>query len=159
MNRSSAIRNRYARLWPENDRPASVGHLPTPLHAAVLDGNEQAVATLLADGADPNAVAFFGSTPLHLCVKRYAQRKAGYGSVDRDERICTLLLAAGANPRARDFHAQMPAAWGEGFVPKALREAMLGLARAHVWKEDPMPEGKVRRLGCSRDWTRARAAA
>ncbi len=69
----------------------------TPLHAAVQHGQEETVKTLLGWGADVNARADSGQTPLHLC-----------GDVE----IAKTLVGAGADPGATDDeHGTMPLVW------------------------------------------------
>ncbi|MBN8884463.1 MAG: ankyrin repeat domain-containing protein [Rudaea sp.] len=160
MTPDSATSNPHTGLWPEGDRPASEGRAPTRLHLAVLDGDETAVRSMLAAGENPNAVSFFGLTPLHLCVRRYAHRRTLFKETAREERICEQLLAAGANPRARDFQGAMPAAWGEGFAPGALRNVMLAYAESGAWQEDfEIAEGRNRRVGSGHGRLVARVAA
>lgn len=135
-DRIEATRNSTACLWPEDDRPAAIGRAPTPLHRAVALADSAAVRVLIQAGADVNAATWFGLTPLHLCVRRYAIRRRGYTTTADDETVLALLLAAGANVRARDFHGEMPAAWAEGFMPPALKAAMISCANAGAWPED-----------------------
>lgn len=71
----------------------------TPLHAAVQHGREETVRMLLSRGADANARADSGQTPLHLCG---------------DAGIAKILVDAGADPGATDDeHGTMPLVWAE----------------------------------------------
>ncbi|MXY97807.1 MAG: hypothetical protein F4Z29_08675, partial [Gemmatimonadetes bacterium] len=71
----------------------------TPLHAAVQHGQEKTVRILLDCGADANARADSGQTPLHLCGA------AG---------IAKTLVDAGADPGATDDeHGTTPLVWAE----------------------------------------------
>jgi ankyrin repeat protein len=71
----------------------------TPLHAASLYGHDDAVIFLLLKGADPNARASAGQTPLHLCTL---------------EAIARRLVEAGADPAAiDDEHKTTPLAWAK----------------------------------------------
>ena len=69
------------------------------LWTAALLGNQAMVDYLLSAGADPNAAAFAGSTPLHVATQR--------GHHDIVER----LVAAGANAEARDTGGRTAADW------------------------------------------------
>lgn len=42
----------------------------TPLHYAALVGNSQMVQFFLSHGADPNAVSYYGETPLHCTISK-----------------------------------------------------------------------------------------
>lgn len=69
----------------------------TPLHAAVQHGQEETVNALLGWGADTNARADSGQTPLHLCG---------------DAEIAKALVEAGADPGATDDeHGTTPLVW------------------------------------------------
>ena len=69
----------------------------TPLHAACQHGHLPVVELLLSNGADANARANSGQTPLHLC-----------GTVD----IALRLVEAGADPNATDDeHGTTPLVW------------------------------------------------
>ncbi|MCY3714786.1 MAG: ankyrin repeat domain-containing protein [Gemmatimonadetes bacterium] len=71
----------------------------TPLHAAVQHGRQETVSALLGLGADVNARADSGQTPLHLC---------GYPG------IAKILVDAGADPGAiDDEHGTTPLVWAE----------------------------------------------
>ena len=109
---------------------------PTPLHYAAADGDVATVNALLAGGADPNATAYFGMTPLHLVVHQYAWRRRGFRTGDRWAECARLLLEGGANPLLRCHPDTTPAGLGEGFVPPALRDAMVVLAERGVWRGD-----------------------
>lgn len=68
-----------------------------PLHAAVQHGRKDTVKALLAWGADVNARADSGQTPLHLCG---------------DPAIAEMLVDAGAEPGATDDeHGTTPLVW------------------------------------------------
>lgn len=69
----------------------------TPLHAAVQHGQVDTVRALLDWGADVNARADSGQTPLHLCA---------------DRGIAEMLVDAGADPGAKDDeHGTTPLVW------------------------------------------------
>jgi ankyrin repeat protein len=69
----------------------------TPLHAAVAGGAEDTARALLGRGADPNARADMGQSPLHM-----AESAA----------IARLLVEAGADPKAvDDEHGTPPLNW------------------------------------------------
>ena len=71
----------------------------TPLHAAVQHGRNETVRMLLGCGADANARADSGQTPLHLCG---------------DTGIAKMLVDAGADPGATDDeHGTTPLVWAE----------------------------------------------
>lgn len=60
----------------------------TPLHIAARYGHTEIVRLLVDQGADVNAVAINGFTPLHVCAN--------------NAQIAELLLAAGAEPSIKD---------------------------------------------------------
>ena len=69
----------------------------TPLHAAVQLGRADTVRALLDWGAEVNARADSGQTPLHLCA---------------DAGIAEMLVDAGADPGAKDDeHGTTPLVW------------------------------------------------
>ena len=71
----------------------------TRLHVAVLNGDRAGLTIALADGADPNATDHYGWTPLHL---------AALAARFTDElEVVADLVAAGADPEARDFGGGM----------------------------------------------------
>lgn len=109
---------------------------PTPLHYAAAEGDVAAIRKLLAEGAEPNATAYFGMTPLHVVVKQYSWRCRNFLSADRWAECAKLLLEGGANPMLRCMPNTTPAGFGEGHVPPALRDAMTAMAAEGVWLED-----------------------
>jgi len=109
---------------------------PTPLHYAAADGDVATVQKLLAEGADPNATAYFGMTPLHVVVKQYSLRQGNFRSADGWAECTKLLLESGANPMLRCHPNTTPAGMGEGLVPPALRDVMIAMAAEGVWLED-----------------------
>ena len=71
----------------------------TPLHAAVHRSEADVVEMLLAHGADVNARASAGQTPLHLCS---------------DPEIARILVEAGADTEATDNeHGTTPLVWAK----------------------------------------------
>ena len=73
----------------------------TSLHMAVLMGDRSALTTALGEGADPNAADDFGWTPLHLAGMA--------GRFISEPILVPELIAAGANPEARDLsHGRTP---------------------------------------------------
>ncbi|CAN0152190.1 unnamed protein product [Ectocarpus sp. 6 AP-2014] len=70
----------------------------TPLHVAVIRGQEAAARVLVLAGADVNAVDHNTDTPLHLAI----------GVLGVDARIAQDLLLSGANPKARGFAHDCP---------------------------------------------------
>lgn len=66
------------------DAPSTTAAGDTPLHLAALRDDADAVESLLAAGADPNALNRHGATPLHYGIS--------------SERIVAALLARGAKP-------------------------------------------------------------
>ncbi|MDG2404000.1 MAG: ankyrin repeat domain-containing protein, partial [Paracoccaceae bacterium] len=68
----------------------------TPLHIAVIEGNQEYMEVLLASGADVMAQNENGNTPLHLAAWR-----------DRPENI-QALLAAGADATVKNNYGETP---------------------------------------------------
>jgi len=94
-----------------------------PLHAAVAHGRLKAALWLLGRGAHPSRPDANGISPLH-----WASRAPRH-----DVEIATCLLAAGADPRARDGeHDGTPASWAEfqrrPELERVLRKAEVGPA-------------------------------
>ncbi|GAB4509292.1 MAG: hypothetical protein Tsb0020_25740 [Haliangiales bacterium] len=105
-------------------RPPSA---PSPLRAALdfadLGAAEMTAATLLANGADPNAPEPDGSTALHAAASR--------GSVD----IVEMLIRKGARVDARDRHGRDPLALAEHAGHRAVSALLRdpgAIARDHV---------------------------
>ncbi len=67
---------------------------------ACRHGHEEVVRWLLARGPNLAFKAFLGATPLH------------WAEFSGNDRICALLLQAGANPNARDHDGRTPRAFG-----------------------------------------------
>lgn len=95
----------------------------TPLHEATGERSRNAdvAAALLAAGADPNARNNYGHTPLHSLTSSAAagfnvslnSRTAGFDEIEeefwaRDVEVVRVLLAAGADPNARDATGATP---------------------------------------------------
>lgn len=130
-------------------------------------------------GADVNAVLDFNLRPLHLACRAHAQIASRcLRTSPESEALIEALLDAGADPLVRDgvpngiwvngerISGLMPAAWCEGYTPKALRDSMEALASMGTWPE-PNPgsqyeEGETRPVGLPRAWNfvpRARVKA
>jgi ankyrin repeat protein len=74
-----------------------------PLHRAVRQRCAKAVDSMLRNGAEFQLKNSNGSTPLHLAVQNTG--RGGSGSAESkilQKEIITILLKAGANPKARD---------------------------------------------------------
>jgi hypothetical protein len=105
----------------------------TVMHSAAATGNCSVVITLLARGAEPNAVAYDGQSALHYAVS------GGHLGV------CELLLAAGADAQQPSWLGVTPARlaalsgewrilqlFTESVLPKARRAAEPAVAQAKV---------------------------
>ena len=68
----------------------------TPLHRAARDGDEQRIRSLLADGANVNAMTSLQEPPLFFAAER---NQAG---------AVRVLLDAGADPNIRDVNGRTP---------------------------------------------------
>lgn len=90
----------------------------TPLHFAVDTGALDAATALLDAGADIEARADRGITPLHLAVSRWRQRPDGA--------LIKLLLDRGADTTAEDMHGWTPHDRTEGQFgfPEDLQEQL-----------------------------------
>lgn len=72
----------------------------TALHRAVVDNNPDQIKILLLLGADIEARAYFGRTPLHLVVVKNER--------DSHFEVISLLLEAKANVDAKDELEETP---------------------------------------------------
>jgi hypothetical protein len=94
----------------------------TVLHSAAAIGNCSLVITLLAHGAQPNAVAYDGQSALHYAVS------GGHLGV------CELLLASGADPQQPSWlgvtPARLAALSGEWRILQLFTESVLPRKRA-----------------------------
>lgn len=75
----------------------------TPLHAAALNGNIRLAELLIAKGADVNAKAVGGNTPLHLLASL-----SWDSFVDNVNDLAALLIAKGANVNVRNEQGLTP---------------------------------------------------
>lgn len=83
----------------------------TPLHRAVRARSPVAVKHLLPAGADVNArIKRKGSTPLHLATLSTGAGGTS-GTWTEQNQIVKLLLAHGANPKAKDSRGRTPLDW------------------------------------------------
>ena len=98
--------------WLDNqqnpDTPAGDNApVATPIHRAALSGSPEDIATLLEDGADPNAPQAGGYTPLHWAAAR-ADTRADTDTDKDTLQIIDLLTAAGADPDAPSNRGYTP---------------------------------------------------
>jgi hypothetical protein len=75
----------------------SINQRRTLLHAAANRGLIRAVAWLLQNGADPNALDERGRNPLHVCAERNTSAS-----------VARLLIGAGSDPNVRDVEGKLP---------------------------------------------------
>lgn len=111
------------------DAPASW----RPVHTAVEHGQLECVRALCAGGADVNAPADAGMTPLHLAVDVCADAASQTAS-SADLSMIRLLLELGADANRADAHGRSPEDWA--------REAGLdafGLTNPHVDRAGTRP--------------------
>lgn len=83
---------------PVND-PCECAGSESALWTAAALGDTDIVAYLLGRGADPNAAAFAGTTPLHAAV------------LSGHHHLVSLLVDAGADPDQADDHGRRAADW------------------------------------------------
>jgi uncharacterized protein len=95
----------------------------TPLHWAAMEGHKVAAKLLLAKGADVNANAEDGSTPLHAAAGNGDDSIRSNVFLDNEETV-ELLLASKAQINAQDKYGQTPlhgaAMWGHMKVAEVL---------------------------------------
>jgi len=84
----------------------------TPLHRAVRARSPSAVRTLLKLGATVDARSEKGSTPLHLATQSTGAGGTANSLAEQLE-IIQLLLAHGANPKAKDSRGKTPIDWAK----------------------------------------------
>lgn len=125
----------------------------TPLHWPASGSFFNAVAMLLAAGADPNARNRFGATPLHIAATWHtdaamiralidsgadvrAQDLSGAAPLHRaaywstEPEVVATLLAAGAAPAATDSFGDTPRHFAAAALRGALDHAASGLGTA-----------------------------
>lgn len=150
---------------------------PTPLHAladprtrsVVMEGDEaevqECLRIMIAAGADVNATMDpeYGAskmTPLHLAVQKTNDTWGSWGSLDETEEILTAaLLAAGADPTAKNSDGDTPIHLVNVAKPKLLKLLMQngggkvrnahgrpplfqmihGLSRSSSWTDSSIP--------------------
>lgn len=78
---------------PRLDVDKRDAHRRTPLHWACTKGDFSFACTLLAEGANVNAVDFLGDSPLHLAL------------LHRQTSMAAILISYGANVDARHFYS------------------------------------------------------
>ncbi|HLI02081.1 MAG TPA: sigma-70 family RNA polymerase sigma factor, partial [Acidimicrobiales bacterium] len=106
--------------------PCSCAGAETALWTATAAAAPEVVAYLLDAGADPNAAAFAGATPLHVASQRH------------HDGITGLLLAHGADPTLVDNYGRTPLDWAARPLPGPARggaERMLptGVRAIDLW--------------------------
>jgi tankyrase len=95
----------------------------TPLHRAVRARSPVAVKNLLRAGADVNArIKRKGSTPLHLSTQSTGAGGTA-GTLAEQLEIIQLLLAHGANPKAKDARGRSPIDWANKVEVRQLLKA------------------------------------
>jgi len=94
----------------------------TPLHCAALRGHAACCDLLLQHRADVGSCDCNGATPLHAAVTQPVH-VAGSREPDATAQVLRLLLAARAEPAARDSTGRTPlqlsVAWGLRLLPEA----------------------------------------
>ena len=147
------------------------GQSPQHLLNAIIAGDLYALSRELTQpgGAPVNdpMPGLKGRTPLHVVARIYALRAGGWSAADRAAAdvlnlMTQALLAAGADPCARDRDFQMPSAYTDGRTPPALcrrmeREAVdakfdepNGGAGAYFRFQQAHPQAKNGRCGRAR---------
>jgi ankyrin repeat protein len=97
LGRTAELQKRIASRLDINDGNGAA--IATPLHDAVIDGNQEAVNLILASGADINSKDDAGLTPLHYAV------------IEGEGQIAEILLDKGANVEAADVSGSSPLQW------------------------------------------------
>jgi|SRR6185312_1598384 len=113
-------------------KPVS-GRAPTEaLLAAVVDGDFGAVRRELdKDSTSINDAipGTHGKTLMHIAARLHGvQARTRLNEAHAYDQICAALLAAGADPLARDDIKQFPSSYTDGLTPPSLRDRMMRAA-------------------------------
>jgi hypothetical protein len=109
------------------------GHAPSEsLLAAVVDGDFVALSRELSlDSSSINDAipGTRGKTLLHIAARLHGVRaRSRLNEAHVYDQIAAALLAAGADPLARDDVKQFPSSYTDGFTPPCLRDRMMRAA-------------------------------
>ena len=108
----------------------------TTLHAAALTGDRAALATALEEDGDPDAADSYGWTPLHFAALA--------GRWTDEPMMIENLVAAGADPEARNLNGMTPMGVLSKYGSKASVAAALLRARAGTGPDAGLAAGRER---------------